>query len=400
MKILIAGVSTRALAASAVNAGHSVLSLDCFGDRDQPEGCDARSLAGDYGLSFSPENFLVASEDLDYDGAVYTSGLENAPGVVGGFARRARLLGNGPGVLERTRSPLALMEACRRLSIPFPRTLFSGEEERAEGSLSWLAKPIRGGGGRGVVPWDGRPLTAHQVLQAYSEGTPASASFVADGSRGVLLGITRQLIGREDLGAEGFGWCGNIMPPPLSRDAFHRLVERVEEMVDALTAEFGLRGACGIDFMLPSLGDDPPAPVLLEINPRYTGAMELMEEAWGINIFSMHLSALNGELPRFSLGERFSGDFPGEGGGGNFYGKGIVFAVKNLVLGNTDGWAAEGRRDIPRSGERIDRGGPICSVFGRGKTYPECMDDLLRNAALVRRETDEKGKQTWNTASH
>ncbi len=69
-------------------------------------------------------------------------------------------------------------------------------------------------------------------------------------------------------------------------------------MANQLTQEFGLRGVNGIDLVIP----DDLGVHLIEVNPRYTASMELVERAYGLNIFALHLEALAGRLPEWRSG--------------------------------------------------------------------------------------------------
>jgi predicted ATP-grasp superfamily ATP-dependent carboligase len=40
-------------------------------------------------------------------------------------------------------------------------------------------------------------------------------------------------------------------------------------------------------------------------------------------------------------------------------------------------------RDVPRAGERISAGKPVCTVFAAGRDAAECYTGLIRRAAWV-----------------
>jgi predicted ATP-grasp superfamily ATP-dependent carboligase len=376
--MLITGLSTRAIAESAVRGGHQVITLDYFGDRDQRVLVENYALSQDFDLPFSAGALLQASRGLEFGAVVYISNLENHPEVVKELSRGRVLLGNAPTVLYRVRDWRALRAFCLEAGIACPTTLLPGEEKHslAPGKGGWLHKPVRSGGGHGIRPWAGEPLDGEHILQAYVAGRSASAAFVADGQRSVVIGLTEQLIGRRELGARGFAWCGNILPltlPPAERIA---VLETVERMAARLTRRFGLRGVNGIDLVV---ADGGPGVFLLEVNPRYTASMELVERAYGLNVFSLHLEALAGRLPDFSLAEHFHFQ-------DLYFGKGIVYARRTVTLPETAGWAERNRRDIPFSGERIEADHPICTVLAEGEGRETCWDRLLAGAEAVRRE--------------
>ncbi len=85
----------------------------------------------------------------------------------------------------------------------------------------------------------------------------------------------------------------------------------------------------------------------------------------------------------------------GAGGGGvhrpGFYGKGIVYAREDVVMPQTAGWRAKGRRDVPFPGEKIEVRHPICTVLAQGKSRDECWSRLLTAAEAVWREVAKSG---------
>jgi predicted ATP-grasp superfamily ATP-dependent carboligase len=383
VSILIIGLSTRAIAESAVKGGHNVVTLDHFGDQDQKELVENYSLKRDFQLPFSAEGLLQASRRLRFEEAVYISNLENHPAVVAELTRGRVLLGNAPVVLRQVRDWRVLRAFCQEADIPHPTTLIAGEEEAADPAVRWLRKPVRSGGGHGVQFWAGEPLGENHVLQAYVDGRPASAAFVADGQRSVVIGLTEQLIGRGALGVRDFAWCGNILPLALRSAERATVLEAVERIVASLTSRFDLRGVNGVDLVVADGPDGRPYPFLVEVNPRYTASMELVERAYGLDVFSLHLEAMAGRLPEFSLGERLAAPGP-------YLGKGIVYARRTVTMPETDGWKELGRRDIPFPGERIGAGHPVCTVLVEGRGRDTCWTRLLAGVAAVRQEIGEK----------
>jgi predicted ATP-grasp superfamily ATP-dependent carboligase len=425
VRILIVGLSTRAIAESAVHAEatdltaslnlptsphphtptppHShlqparsgtstITTLDYFGDRDQRALVENHALLRDFDLPFNAQSLLQASRHLDFDAVVYISNLENHPEVVEDLARGRMLLGNAPATLRQVRDWGTLRAFCQEAGIPCPTTILPGEKMPALYRGAWLRKPIRSGGGHGIRRWRGEALDENHVLQACVEGRPASAAFVADGQRSVVIGLTEQLIGRSELGGRGFAWCGNILPLALDQCEQIALLEAVESMATSLTRRFGLRGVNGMDLVL-ARGQTPPGrgreaeppgrhrtcPYLVEVNPRYTGAMELVERAYGLNAFSLHLQAMAGRLPEFSLANRLDV-------GGPFLGKGIVYARQTVTVPETEGWTRLDRRDIPFTGEQIQAGHPVCTVLAQGRDREACWNRLLAAAQAVRQE--------------
>jgi len=299
LKILLVGLSTRAMAASAVAAGYTVLTLDYFGDRDQRLLAEGRSLKHDYALDFSAEALLEASRSLRCDAVAYTSDLENHPSVVEEMARGRRLLGNAPETLRQVRDPATLRAFCQEVGIRVPCTVLPGESLPRGARRRWLCKPVASGGGHGVAFCDPAKgaLAAGYLWQEHVVGLSCSASFVADGCSCQLIGLTEQLAGRPELGLSrpeaAFTWCGNLLPLDLPSVEQERLWGDAQAMAMALTRRFGLVGANGLDLVL---GDDGEL-YLLEVNPRYSASMELIEWASGLSVFGAHCERMR-LLPR------------------------------------------------------------------------------------------------------
>lgn len=376
MRILILGLSTRAIAESAIRGGYNVLTLDFFGDRDQKQLVENYSVMRDFQLSFNAENLLDCSRHLDFEALVYVSNLENHPEVVEELAERHTLLGNTPQTLWKVRHWRTFRSFCHEEGVPFPSTFFCDEPLPRQGH--WLRKPLKSGGGHGITFWQGEPLDESHLLQEYIDGIWCSAAFVANGRKCVLMGITEQLIGQKELGGKGFAFCGNILPLALSPHEADSVLDVVKDMATKLTHRFGLRGVNGFDFLLTRPLQGKGVPYLIEVNPRYTASMELVEWAYGLNVFDLHVRSFRGELPSFSLREQFPRT--------HFYGKGIVYARRDGIIPETAVWGKKGRRDIPFTGEQIRAGHPICTVLAQGVMRQDCWQNLADAAEATFQE--------------
>ncbi|MBI5955823.1 MAG: ATP-grasp domain-containing protein, partial [Chloroflexi bacterium] len=334
MRILITGVSTRAIAESARASGYDFITLDYFGDCDQKSWCQNYSLKRDFELPFSSAALYTASQGLAFEAVAYTSNLENHPEVVARFAagpgegKRPRLLGNSVAVLARVRHWPTFFGFLRRQGIPVPETIYEGQCPPRDAPRRWLRKPVRSGGGHSISFWpEDQPPGKGFILQEYVRGTACSASFVADGRECVVLGLTEQLIGRPEFSARGFRYCGNILPLIVEDEAGQTtLLAQVRQIAGSLTREFGLVGVNGLDFVL---NDGQVYP--LEVNPRYSASMELVERAYGLSIFDLHVRAvIQGELLDFDLAPRLAS--------ARFHGKAILYAERDGWAPDTRGW--------------------------------------------------------------
>lgn len=377
MKVLIVGLSTRACVQSAVRSGYDVVSLDAFGDLDLEGLCPAYSLRRDFGIPFSAAGLFAGSRQVPHDALVYCSSLENHPSVVRQFARQCRILGNPAEVLARVRHWPTFFGALSEAGFRTPEMIYNPEGRRADPRKVWLRKPIRSGGGYRNTFWEpGNPVGRGFFLQEYLPGLSCSASFVANGKNCVLIGLTEQLIGQPELDARGFAYCGNILPLEPARDpqTGQAILRQVQEIAQWLTRTFGLVGVNGFDFIL---SDGEVCP--LEVNPRYSASMELIEEAYGLPVFHLHVSAvLEGNLPTFNLASQLSE--------GPFYGKGILYARQDFLAPDTRNWLGRGIRDVPHPGEKMRRGGPVCTLFAIAPTRDGCFASLIEVADRLKGE--------------
>jgi predicted ATP-grasp superfamily ATP-dependent carboligase len=298
---------------------------------------------------------------------------------VASLAREITIHGNSPETLAKSKDWRFLRSVCEKNKITCPQTLLPGEAKNTT-TREWLAKPAFGGGGRAVRPWHGEPLQKGEVAQALVKGRPASCAVLADGQDSVVLGITEQLIGRTVFGVGMFRWCGNIYPLALPADLNQELWKQVEEMALCLTRNLGLKGAFGLDLVITFQKQGVKA-FLIEINPRPTASMELLEAQLGLNIFSLHQEALKGRLcpPQVKQPQKCAG-------------KAVVFAGKDLVMPSTKAWRAKGRKDIPFGQEKVKAQAPICTVFAQASLRDECFGELCNQARRLRQEIADELK--------
>jgi uncharacterized protein len=371
-RLVVAGVTTRALAASAARAGWSVTAADAFGDLDL-RACAEVLLPRGAGGGFDPMAAAAAARAVPASLAAYTSNFENHPAAVAALGRGRHLLGNAPAVLRRVRDPLLLMRTLRRMGFETPSTRAVPPRGPFDRRRRWLLKPRRSGGGHGTSPWrPGRPVARSQYLQERIRGTPGSVVFLADGRRALALGLSRQLVGCPEFGAGGFRYCGSLMGPALfpSEEA---LRQRAEALAAAVTSAFGLVGLNGLDFIARA-----GVPWPLEVNPRFSASMELLERGAGLPLFPLHAAACDGRLPSAPLPalERI-------------HGKAVVFARRDVTTGETRRWLGDAAlADIPHPRQRIARARPICTVFAAARGPEACLHALAGKAAAIYRAVE------------
>jgi predicted ATP-grasp superfamily ATP-dependent carboligase len=368
-ELLICGASARAAAFSALRAGLSPHCADLFADVDLRQRCPVTRLTGRYPDGF--RSFLGS----DLPGPwMYTGGLENRPRWVQRWSRRRPLWGNTGSTLRLARSPEHVTRILQRAGMPAPALYRPGEKKA--GSTRWLVKPRQGAGGSGVRFFSvGMPEQPNIYYQEYIEGQSCSLVYLGDGRNARLLGMTRQLVGVSFLHAAPFRYCGSIgpiEPGTIQRPALIALG-------DLLVRECGLCGLFGVDGVVRENIFWP-----VEINPRYTASVEVLEYATGWQALAGHAHVF--------MRDRLPSERERRAPGDDCVGKAILFAPADVVFPADGPWMKElrtptpldalpGFADIPTAGERIEAGRPILTFYVRARTASAC-ESALRQIAL------------------
>jgi uncharacterized protein len=373
-EVLLTGVSMRAAAQSAVRAGYNTHTIDAFGDLDVPKPKKHVSTAA--GRRFDPRRVLQTAKTIPVDAVVYGSGFEDDSPAVDEISRGRALWGNPSDVLRRVRSPRRLLEGLSQRGFAVPRVFVPGVDAGAPApDVAWIEKPFRSGGGHGVRPWHpGLAIADGSYLEEFIHGSPGSIVFVASGGRAVPLGVSRQLAGDAAFGAKLFQYCGSILSHPT--DLFPRGVSvaaGAHAIAAAVSKDYGLVGLNNVDFMAHEGAAYP-----VEVNPRWSASVELVERAHGFSMFGLHANACSqGALPdhRIPLCLRRA------------FGKAIVFARADLLVWQTKEWLASRHvADVPRPWTTIRRGEPICTVFAEADDAAACYRLLVHRAEVVYEE--------------
>lgn len=361
--LIIVGASARAAAFSALRAGLRPWCADLFADADLAARCPVVRLnACDY-----PHGFFEVLQTAPKVPWMYTGGLENRPALVARMARLAPLWGNGMQALKLARDPHFIAALLEKHGLPVPAVRRVEDGEPPAGP--WLLKPCLGAGGAGIRRWQSGvalpPRPDAYYLQQLIEGEACSAVFVAAAGEVTLLGVTQQLVGVPWLNAAAFHYCGSVsfLPPP-------HLATQLQPLGQVLARGCGLLGLFGVDFIVRD-----GSPYCIEINPRYTASVEVVEHAWGVAALGLHRRAFDPTAPAAPT-------FPATRGS---LGKVILFARQAFAFSERGPWcdnvplASAGLpqfADIPAAGEPIEAGHPICTLFAEGDDATACRKAL------------------------
>ena len=362
--VLIVGASARAAAHSAIRAGLAPFAVDQFGDTDLRLVCPA-ILVQEYPCDVV-DHFSMIDAALPW---MYTGALENYPDLIERLAAMRALWGNDANVVRQVRDPWQLHATLSAADIAIPAVRSLADAPPTKGR--WLVKSPHNSGGNGVRDWSSPETIAVKepaYLQQFIDGKPTSAVFVAAGGRSRLLGASEQLIGTTWAGADGYRYVGSLATTNVSS----QITAQFDRIGGALAASFGLAGLFGVD-AIESNGLIWP----VEVNPRYTASIEVIERQRGIAAIDLHVQACrNGALPAI---DPFMPDTP------LCVGKVILFARRDVTVSdaliervtalNADTkWPTVA--DIPQPGTPIQRGAPILTVLVQTTDVSSAQEQL------------------------
>ncbi len=323
-----------------------------------------------------PQSIPDLLEGLPRVPVIYTGGLENYPKLVQRISEARPLWGNDAAALSRCRCPFTVAKLLQgaRLSAPAVHSRIA----ELTGSRRWLRKPLAGSAGFGIQFVEpGMHDDERFFYQEFIAGTSMSASYVALPDETLLIGVTEQLIGEPWLHAPAFRYCGNIGPVPIASTVRDTLIR----MGEVIASSCGLRGLFGIDFILHD-----ETPMLVEVNPRYTASMEVLERSTGMPCIAMHRAAFEPVERRWPVRIEWHGDLVG---------KAILYTSSTLRFPKNGLWLksiedvskgilSSDFADIPKEGEEIEAGWPVMTYFIAGNNAHECRNNLRERAKQLK----------------
>ncbi|MCA9245717.1 MAG: ATP-grasp domain-containing protein [Planctomycetales bacterium] len=370
-RLAIVGASVRAAAFSALRGGFSPRAVDLFADADLAACCPAQRVDHD------PDELGEVLADIAPDAWMYTGALENQPQIVESLCQRFPLLGNRAIALLRVRDPRWLANCLDRAGLRFPETAWSPAD--ASGDGDWVVKPLASAGGMGVQRWknsENVPVVAG-YWQRFVEGDSLSASYVAAGGKAMLLGVTRQLFRNDAEANFPFQYAGSVGPWSTTP----AIAEKLAILGDVLATAGDMVGLFGVDFVCRD-----EEVWCIEVNPRYTASMELLEWATCDSFVARHWRACRGEqlaqlVPRKN--QQFA--------------KRILYARRAFVVNEQlsarwmnersdgDWWRIA---DIPTAGTHLATGSPVLTVFASAADVDRTLALLDARAAAIYRQIE------------
>ncbi len=423
-KLLIMGASVRAAAWSARRARFSVFAADLFAD------VDLKACAGLVRVDDYPSELVAVGQTAPPGPWMYTGGLENHPSIVDAISLRRPLWGISGRGIRRVRSPDQLEHALRANGLLYP----AWSDLPPSGPDPWLKKRRASCGGLHVQPVvprtaspgptgsrsegiEGRsdepeqPRGRDHWYQQFVDGTSCSAVFVATDQQCRLLGVSRQLTGNGGLDNHAprhpFRYVGSVGPLDLG----DKVENSFREVGICLAERFQLRGLFGVDAILAG-----GRVWTIEVNPRYTASVEVLERASGFSALRLHADAFAGPCwpsrpeicqsvktqsvkthTQENCGRDDATGVAGYRKRPNVCGKAVVYAPRSARIGScfsdyvsmvngadTSVWIA----DIPAVDANIRDDCPICSIIVEASSADEIQDRFRETRIEILRRLD------------
>ena len=395
--LLLMGIDTRPMVNSALKLDYKTFSISYFKTVDfkmpymEKHVLDQESVisCGRFEENYSPDKLLELSKDFlfqndrenEIDKIVLTTGI-NAKNFSGEF-KKFRKISYGNKNTECVENKFKFYNKLKnKFNIPLtfqPSDVCELNEILQQyANNQFILKPLQGSGGLGIFLLNNESCDElkqvseicqnisleNYILQEYIEGTNVSSSVLSSHDDRKNL-INSRLITEHDLGNESYEYSGNILP--LDENSFRmfndnrteinadELNDEMKNTSEDLIKEFGLIGSNGVDYILDKDGDLK----VIEINPRFQGTYELVENSLGINLLDAHIKACEGEIMDIPNPSRYSI-------------KKIIYARKQVSIGNLN---IPNVYDIPYEGVRIEKDQPLVTIISSNKNLETAIDN-------------------------
>lgn len=394
--LLIMGIDTRPMVNSALNLDYKTFSVSYFKTVDfkipyrEKHVLDQESVisCGRFEENYSPMKLLQLFDEMtiennnEIDKIVLTTGI-NANDFCGKFKKYKKII-CGNKKTEKVDNKFKFFNSIKN-KFDVPLTFQPSDVDELNEILQqhsnnqFILKPLQGSGGLGIFLLNNESLSKNNdgnhilenisyenyILQEYIDGINVSSSVLSSQDEQKNL-INSRLITEHDLGNDTFEYSGNIVPlDENSLKMFNskqtnfdadELNEEMKNTSQDLINEFGLIGSNGVDYVLDKSGQLK----VIEINPRFQGTYELVENALGINLLEAHIKACEGELV----------EIPNPG---PYSVKKIIYARKQANIGNLN---IPNVFDVPYQGVKIEKDQPLVTIISCDNDLEKAMDDV------------------------
>ena len=399
--LLLMGIDTRPMVNSALKLDYRTFSISYFKTVDfkmpyaEKHVLDQESVmsCGRFEENYSPDKLLELSKDFlfddedEIDKIVLTTGI-NAKNFNGKFRNFRKIVRGNKNTKDIDNKFRFYRKLKNKFNVPLtfqPSDAYETcEILQQHPNNPFILKPLQGSGGLGIFLLNNESCNDNNdsnqilqnisyenyILQEYIEGINVSSSVLSSHDDRKNLVNTR-LITEHDLGNNSFEYSGNILPldensfsmfndkrTNIERNNFNidELNEEMKNTSEDLIRQFKLVGSNGVDFILDKDGELK----VIEINPRFQGTYELVENALGINLLDAHIKACEGEIIDIPDSKQYAV-------------KKIIYARKQVMIGNLN---IPNVFDIPYEGVKIEKDQPLVTLISSNNNLETAIDDI------------------------
>ena len=395
--LLLMGIDTRPMVNSALKLDYKIFSISYFKTVDfkvpyrEKHVLDQESVisCGRFEENYSPKKILELSKDFlfqnydenEIDKIVLTTGI-NAKNFSGEFKKFRKII-HGNKNTECVENKFKFYNKLKnKFNVPLtfqPSDVGELNEILQQyANNQFILKPLQGSGGLGIFLLNNESCDElkqdneiyenisleNYILQEHIEGTNVSSSVLSSQNDRKNL-INSRLITEHDLGNESYEYSGNILP--LDENSFRmfndnqteinadELNDEMKDTSEDLIKQFNLIGSNGVDYIL----DKDGKLKIIEINPRFQGTYELVENSLDINLLDAHIKACEGEIIDIPNPSQYSI-------------KKIIYARKQVNIGNLN---IPNVYDIPYEGVKIEKDQPLVTIISSNENLKTAIDD-------------------------
>jgi uncharacterized protein len=391
--IAVIGFSARAAAQSAKRQGFEVVAIDLCADRDLLEDCIAHYRLDD------PSWPDILNSNHPTTSLLLTGGMEHRTDCVDRCHFHSQRFG-ASGIQLQSMRTLANWERWAVSSgLSWPTTFTAAEFEFqpmfSVGHSEWLVKLFQSGGGIGTIDFDLRelPLNRESVyIQKRMAGETIGVTFLSSLVGSTFIGATAACPPESAATDKRYVYRGSYGPIPLSKSN----IDNLQRFAAIAGRESGLLGVWQADFLLLD-GE----LTLLEINPRWSASMDILDVGLDLRLVQKHDSSVRGTLSAGALNQlALDALEKSMSSPERMIGKLVVYADQRWFVTQAQSdlwWSSRWSMDmlselnhcwfadIPTAGARISPGGPILSIMATGSTKESILIALeaARKAVLT-----------------
>jgi len=381
-KLLIIGINTRGLINSALKLPYQTYSVSYYSTLDFKVPYQEKHVlnqhpgksCGFFEKEYRPDRLLELSLEYmeEVDKIVLSTGIspEDFKGKFRKFKKKIIGNTNTDDLENKYKFYKKIREEYltpRTFKIKYKNDISEVNEiaKQYEGT-SFIIKPLKGSGGYGIsyLKYDkenefkdryleeiGKKYQGCEgcdfLVQEYIKGMNISSSVLSSNKKSKVI-INSKILTERDFGKKNsFKYCGNIVPINYSQK---RQVDigQVNDISEKIIEKFKLIGSNGIDMIIDKKSNNNE-PYIIEINPRFQGTYECVEEILGVNLLNAHIKACQGELIEIPKPK------PDE-----YSIKRIIYSDKKIKVGDLK--INDNIYDIPFKGVIIEKDEPLLTI--------------------------------------